>query len=442
MTIGRSARILLSAFAVLLGRSAGAAAQSNDEIFPQFQWNFSTPGARANGMGRAFIGMADDATATISNPAGLVSLTKPQVYFEVKNTNLKVDRLAAADALTTLNPTAFSKDINALSFFGVSAPIGSRLAVGFTVHQFLNYQESFQLEPRPVPGSPVGSVFRPVNGTADFKGTTFGFTASSAILPKLNVGVTVASNRLQAESLAKRNDVLFSPTRDSGILANQTSINDTVTAASFSWGAQFKPNEKVSVGFEHVIGPRFKTEENLEFNPGNGVNLPVVQGTGFPVPVSIDVPDRLGFGLSLRPGARWVFAFDATRIQYSSLVKDFALIFGQATLNTNQYTIADVTEAHAGAEISLSAGRTPIFLRAGIFTNPNHAIEFHGASTVLTQDARDNELTQTAIYNLLERQTEVRGTVGAGFAFGQRMQLDFAYVIDSEFVVSAGIRFK
>ena len=48
MTIGRGVRIALSAVIALLCTAAGAAAQTNDEIFPEFQWNFSTPGARAN----------------------------------------------------------------------------------------------------------------------------------------------------------------------------------------------------------------------------------------------------------------------------------------------------------------------------------------------------------------------------------------------------------
>src|SRR5713226_7434612 len=114
MTIGRSARMCLGVLVVLLGVCASASAQTNDEIFPNFQWNFSTPGARANAMGRAFIGMADDASATVSNPAGLVSLTKPQFYVEYKNTSLKVARLSAVDSYVTGVPTTFSANINSL----------------------------------------------------------------------------------------------------------------------------------------------------------------------------------------------------------------------------------------------------------------------------------------------------------------------------------------
>jgi hypothetical protein len=83
----RPMRIALALLAAAAGLAGSAAAQTNDEIFPQFQWNFASPGARANAMGQAFIGVADDATAATTNPAGLVNLTRPQVYLEYKNTD-------------------------------------------------------------------------------------------------------------------------------------------------------------------------------------------------------------------------------------------------------------------------------------------------------------------------------------------------------------------
>lgn len=37
-----------------------------------FQFSFSNPGARSLGFGGAFVALADDATASFANPAGLV----------------------------------------------------------------------------------------------------------------------------------------------------------------------------------------------------------------------------------------------------------------------------------------------------------------------------------------------------------------------------------
>src|SRR5262245_12280104 len=48
------------------------------------QFTFAPPGARSLAMGAAFIGLADDATASESNPAGLTILTKPELSGHVR----------------------------------------------------------------------------------------------------------------------------------------------------------------------------------------------------------------------------------------------------------------------------------------------------------------------------------------------------------------------
>src|SRR5688572_25334919 len=63
-----------------LGATNVAFAQTTAQ-FP-LQFDFLTPGARSLALGSAFIGLADDATAAISNPAGLLALSRPEVSFE------------------------------------------------------------------------------------------------------------------------------------------------------------------------------------------------------------------------------------------------------------------------------------------------------------------------------------------------------------------------
>src|SRR5712692_8537083 len=62
------------------------AAQNTDiESLSGLQFNFGNPGARSLGMGGAFLGLADDASAAEANPAGLTVLRKPEVSLEVRN---------------------------------------------------------------------------------------------------------------------------------------------------------------------------------------------------------------------------------------------------------------------------------------------------------------------------------------------------------------------
>jgi long-chain fatty acid transport protein len=66
--------------------AAGDKGLTNSETFSGFQFNFNNPGARSLGMGGAFVAVADDATAVIANPAGLVILQRPELSGEVKFT--------------------------------------------------------------------------------------------------------------------------------------------------------------------------------------------------------------------------------------------------------------------------------------------------------------------------------------------------------------------
>ncbi len=478
MTIGRNARMCLGVLVVLLGMCASATAQTNDEIFPNFQWNFSTPGARANAMGRAFIGMADDASATVSNPAGLVSLTKPQFYVEYKNTNLKVDRLSAVNSYVSLVPTTFSSSINALSFFTISMPFKDRFAIGLTRHQFLNYKENFTLAARAIPSDPDNEATFPVNGNTDATGTVYGLTFSAALSDKVDVGVTLGINQLSVNSVATRFAIVFGPgyvggnhndLASSPIINNQTSINQSNTAASIGFGLLVKPSEKVSIGFNFAQGPQFTVQENEQLNNGSntacftntscGVNSSLTQYAApagfaaFPRTVHVNVPNRIGVGIAARPTPRWLFAMDLVYINYSTLANHFTLIFDDSEpvgslnkpgLTGAEFAMDNVTEAHFGAEYNLTTGKNPIFVRAGVFTNPDHRVKFTGfsSSALPSNIVQDVVATYNAQYNLLPRSGETRGTIGAGIALGEQLQLDLAYVFGKEFVASTAFRFK
>jgi long-subunit fatty acid transport protein len=448
----RAVRVALVALVASVGLTAAAGAQTNDEVFLALQWNFSTPGARANGMGRSFIGLADDATAAITNPAGLTKLTRPQVYAEYKNTKLQTDRLAAIDSLRNLQPTTFQSTVNSLSFLSVSVPIGSKLAAGFSVHRFLDYHESYEIGARRVPGTTDSDprFFFPVNGNADFTATTFGGSLAYMVMPKLRVGLTLASNVLKADSDQIRTDFVqgpaFATNRNdvvpTAILANKTSIHDSQRAMSASIGLLYEFNDMLSAGFSYERSPRFNTTVSLDFNPGFrtppntlGTNQPLTSVNGFPKPVAINVPDHFGAGVSFRPVPKLLIAADAVRVKYSSLTQNTTIVFN-LSLTGNEYVTPDVTELHVGAEYNVyNMKGNPLFLRAGVFTNPNHQSTFNGSS-----DSAFN-VSQAIIFNLIPGKDETRGTAGVGIALGPHAQIDVAYVFGREFVLSSAVRF-
>jgi len=81
-------KVLVLAVGYLLlasGMVLGAGIQAAESI----QFSFSPPGARSLALGGAFLGLADDATAAFTNPAGLVRLTRPEVSAEGRNSSYK-----------------------------------------------------------------------------------------------------------------------------------------------------------------------------------------------------------------------------------------------------------------------------------------------------------------------------------------------------------------
>ena len=452
MTTMRAVRMVVALAAVNAALSANAAAQTNDDAtpFPALQWSFSTPGARANGMGGSFIGVADDASAAVTNPAGLTSLTRMQIYGEYKNTRLKVDRLAQVDALRTLSPTTNTSTVNSLSFLSISSPVGSRVAVGFSVYRFLDYHETFSLAARAIPNHPTNNAFRPISGNADFTATAFGGSVAVNVTNALRIGATVSASQLKADSVATRTGIIFGATypivgtqgnfndlRSSGIVANETSIHASEIAVSGSFGALYKINEMVNVGVTYAKGPKFNSSENLRTNPGFPVtNLTLEQASDFPKPFTLNVPDHFGVGASVRIRPELLVAIDAVRTNYSVLSKNTTLIFFPTQLTGTEFVTPDVTEVHVGAEYNVyNMMGNAIFVRAGVFTNPAHVVTFTGSS-----DPAVNA-SENATYNLLPRKDEVHGTFGVGIALGPRAQIDASYVFTKEFVLSSAIRF-
>ena len=65
---------------VVLCLAADASAQSSLQV--PIQFDFLNPSARSLALGGAFVGLADDATAALVNPAGLIGLTRKEISIE------------------------------------------------------------------------------------------------------------------------------------------------------------------------------------------------------------------------------------------------------------------------------------------------------------------------------------------------------------------------
>jgi hypothetical protein len=404
----------------------GAGQVDAQTVFEQFNFEFSftTPGARANGMGRTATALPDDATAAENNPAGLTRWTKPLLAFEAKSTAFTTYRYAQADAFSTLQSTVFGDRVNSPSFLS-----GVGHATGFTFalygQQYLRYAEDFSLERRRIPNTI--HYFFPVQGSLNLTGSNWGGAVARRLGSRLSAGVTFKLSLLKVETTTERGsifDVRLDPTR----LSNIQAIDDEDTAfgmgAGLLWHA-FLGNPQgtlgpVDVGASYSWNPAFTVEEQFSTVTDTGSLVPVA---GYPRAMTISIPDRAAVGLAAHLfRMRLVLATDVVWMRYSELGGDRSSIVPDiGEYKRDEFQADDQFEFHLGAELRIGSR---LRARGGAYSIPSHRLRYTGETE--TGPGQGLDLT----FNLGRTGTRWAGTAGLGYEIVRgHMDVNAAYVV-------------
>jgi long-chain fatty acid transport protein len=395
------------ALAVLL-MALAPSLSSAQALFEQFnfQFAFSTPGARSKGMGQAFTALADDASAAESNPGGLAfRQATSEVMLEVSTLRNITERAAREDDFATGSSARFGDRVTAPSFLGWVLRTRGLAAKGlnltFFYHRFLSYEESFHLDRRAVPGTQV--FFLPTDGDTDLSGESFGLGVGWRLGAKLGLGVSGKVERMHVRTHTTRSDIF-----DPNVVVNVQEIDDQDVAPGFTLGgvwAPFRDHPELRAGISYSYNPAFHLREEFD-DVADGVRTPVA---GYPRTLKASVPDRVSVGLA-RAGARLATAIDVGYERYSELAAGSTLLPQVGEIPRDAFRVRDVWSVHAGLEWKvLAAGRT--YLRAGVFTAPTHSFRYTGA--------RDTPAGLALFYAFDSKpeSTTVAWSVGAGQHF-------------------------
>ncbi len=434
------------------------AAQNTDiESLSGLQFNFGNPGARSLGMGGAFLGLADDASAAEANPAGLTILRRPEVSLEVRNYQ-EQQLFTTSGTFPNLTRTAFSHYSQRVepTFFSFVYPI-KKGTLGFYIHEPLRNEGSGQVVPERntftgAIKTNVPNFYLPKNGpapvskadceamrrsTGDFfscleytilpflsaltvQERTFG-VAGAYKIGKVSVGGTVRYHRFNEAAFTFR----VTPTFDFSSISVQTTSDVTdqnskvkdKTAWTFAGGVKWEPNDKFSVGAVYKQGAKFvartfaaNADTKFEF-------VDVAKSEGLP-PTTFHIPDVYGIGVSVSPIPVLKINADAVHITYSNLVDKFVSINEDIRAIDKAYKASDVTEFHVGAEYFFFLSKLPVALRGGVWRDPDHAIEYRGPLNV------PDAVAAAILYPKGTNQNHV--SIGAGLAW-PKFQVDAAY---------------
>ncbi|HET7433377.1 MAG TPA: outer membrane protein transport protein [Thermoanaerobaculia bacterium] len=430
-----------------------AAAQNVDiESLSGLQFNFGNPGARSLGMGGAFLGLADDASAAEANPAGLTILRKPEVTIEARN-YVEQQVLTTSGVFPDLERTAFRNysDRTVVSFASFVYPIKNKVTIGGYYHEPLRNTGGGQVFPTfnqftgrvettppyfyvPAGGgeaiseakcdeilqtNPAGCVrydIDPFISALDVKERTYGLAAAWQVHPRFSVGVTARLQTFQEGAFTFR----FSGYPDfipKSISVQATAKEngdqvDIVTDKDFTFAGGFKwsPTDKVSIGGVYKQGAQFDAPTFVA-GPETDFEYVLLAETKF------HMPDSMGLGVSVRPIPTLTINADAVHVKYSNLVDDFVATISNVEDIGAPFVANDVTELHLGAEYFFTT-KIPFALRAGYWRDPAHSVEWRGPVN------RPDYIAEALLYPKGESQTHL--SIGGGFAW-PRFQIDFAY---------------
>jgi len=442
---------------------AMAGGLTNTETFGGFEFNFNNPGARALGMGSAFVSVADDATAAVTNPAGLVLLQRPELSAEAKFTTFK-NKIKAFSNQPTPDLTrgtpftsrTFEDDVTTPSFFSFVYPT-ERLSVAVFAREQINFRSEFFSEgvfifdpTFPTLLARVNPVKSRLEVTAFNIGAGVGLDLAKThpLLPNIGFSIEASHGIIKARlDRFRPPDPIGPPSftddrRTSTRLVDGTDLSWTVNV-----GLLWKPTKDFSAGAVYRRGPRFETTITREDGPFFNGALVARDIDDF----ALKVPDVIAGGISYRFFDRLTVAVDVVHIFYSQLLNGFALQRtslcgeGGGTLfstcgefSPSDFELKDKTEIHVGAEyVHLLPAHMLVALRAGFHTNPDHKIRYTGSRTASTEAAAMSVLFPGGknVYHY---------TFGIGFSPIPGVNFDFAINRSSalsEFAASVVLRF-
>lgn len=350
-------------------------------------------GARATGMGGAFIAVADDATAASWNPAGLIQLEKPEVsavysYLHRKQ-NYSNQQLNDFDIDNSM-------DSEGLNYASMALPF---VLFNRNMTVSLNYQRLYEMNKELTfslkYASITGSIF---DSKSEFDQDGYLYALSPAIavqvIPQLYIGATInfwdnffgrnGWKRSQTQTLS---GTLFdAPFEFKSITKEDVSFEGENAHFGFLWmiNDSFTMGGVYKTSFDAGIEKK-KTITDIErIDAFNSYEEDSTHSTRH---FELRMPQSYGLGLSYRYSDNWTFAFDVYRTDWSKFV--LADSNGNETNPVDGKSIRkgrlkDTTQLHLGTEYLFVRGKSVIPLRFGLVYDPEpqrgHLDEYYGVS--------------------------------------------------------------
>ncbi|MEW6599797.1 MAG: outer membrane protein transport protein [Nitrospirota bacterium] len=340
-------------------------------------------GARAAGMGGAFIGIADDATAASWNPAGLVQLERPEISAVYSYFHRRQEYNSPSHPEIAAENTMDTDGLNYASIVFPFVLLKRNMVVS------VNYQRLFEMSK-----DITYSLDRQVLGSTltdhiEFRQYGFLYTISPAlsvqITPRFSIGGTlnIWDNALGRNGWKSSYDsvlsgkVMGNPIEIKFSRQEEVSFGGLNAHAGFLWHI----NDSLTVGGVYKTafeaGLKKKIYERQDPQPAVISEKNMVER----------MPPSYGLGLAYRHSDNWTTSLDMYRTEWSRFVirdEEENEINPLDSTPISDGRLKDTTQFRLGTEYLFIHSEAIIPVRAGLFYDPEpakgHIDEFYGFS--------------------------------------------------------------
>lgn len=338
-------------------------------------------GARAIGMGGAFIAIADDATAASWNPGGLIQLEKPEV--SIVGGYYHREEEFSSSASPEIDNTGKVDESN-LNYFSAAYPF--RVFDSNAVAS-INYQRLYEFEREFDYRLDFSSLGVDLRQDKSFDQDGFvgalGLASAIQITPSLSIGVTLniwTDELLWDNGWDENYSELGVGTQGGVPVTIDTKITDQYSrfrGENANIGLLWDINELLTLGvvlktsFTATLRHEFTYNSTSTF--GAPVNTEISSQQSISEVVELRMPASFGIGLAFRVSDTLTYSFDLYYTEWS----EYRLTDGQGNkfnpvdgLPKDQSDVKDTTQVRLGVEYLFIGEKTVVPLRAGIFYDP------------------------------------------------------------------------
>lgn len=343
-------------------------------------------GARAVGLGGAFIALADDASAVSFNPAGLAQLLSPEFSLVAESLQREQSFSRFKSGEQDFDDSSLKDSAFHPLFFSATMPFkrsGRNVAVTFSFQRLVDFD--FNSDRNLTFRSAVpGSTVRRLTNSVDQKGSidVYSLAVGAELTPRLLAGASINLLRGQWSFDSRQS------------LGDSESVFDIIQDNKFrgvnlNAGLLWR-SKHVNLGLTYRSGFRaeyiFSGRYTALDDQGGTLVQPAQDGL-----LDLNWPETIGFGLAYKPSDRLTFTYDSVKTRWSGAtfrgsftthhptdgdVKDLSLDGANFFDFLTTSRTADTTDRRGGLEwIAFLGDSVVIPVRIGLFQEPQPSVD-------------------------------------------------------------------